>query len=56
MQPRPLKWSNIFSLWAFLTLSYFELNALAFLQGLEAITSDLPEVSKHLWSTRTGAA
>lgn len=47
---RPLQWSNIFSLWAFLTLSHFELNALAFSQRLEAITSDLTEVSKHVWA------
>ena len=47
---RPLQWSNIFSLWAFLALSHFELNPLAFSQRLEAITSDLAEVSKHVWA------
>ena len=45
---RPLQWSNIFSLWAFLTLGHFELNSLAFSQGLEAITRDLTEVRKHV--------
>ena len=39
---------DVFSLWTFLTLSYSELNFLAFSQSFEAISSNVAEMSENV--------